>query len=63
MSGNAKEIFNRLDKDQNGFIDIHEFRELLHELGKSKELNEEQWKKYFAMVLIYNFFLVWILNF
>ena len=46
----AKEIFNSLDKDQNGFIDIHEFRELLHALGKSKELSENQWKAYFALV-------------
>lgn len=29
-----KEVFKRFDKDQNGYIDLDEFQEVLHALGE-----------------------------
>ena len=50
LKADLKAIFERLDKDQNGFIDKMEFKRLLIELGKDKELSEEQWKLLFSLV-------------
>ena len=50
MSANLKEVFSKLDKDGSGEINFNEFKELLRVLGENRELTEEQWKAYFALV-------------
>ena len=52
LKTDLKAIFAKLDSDKNGSVDRQEFRRLLIELGKDKQLTEAQWDILFSLVRI-----------